>query len=242
MTAMICFFGGDSQTGTTLLAEAVTMSLAAKGAKALLILASGEQDEGFFPGTSAGLGSLLRLQRPAKDDVKACIVRSPGLDYIPGRTDMFKKQFHDPDLIGMIRPLVERDYDVIICDGGHDATTPLPISCLTASDRRFYVLTPGPKCAARFSETWQIVIKALGLDLDEDRIVLNRASSSLSGYSLSDLTSAFGLQGFSVPEYPDSLACEFSGSCPYGKDGPYTRAADLIASDILKFAEKGGQR
>ncbi len=236
MAKLICFFGGDSQTGTTLLSEAVSMSLAERGRRVLLILASGEQDEGYLPRPSAGLDTLLRISRLIREDVKNCVAQAKGFDYIAGSSDMLKKQFFDPELIRAVRGFADRDYDFIICDGGHDATLPLPISCLTAAERRFYVLTGGVKCVTRFGETFRTVIRALGLDMAGDAIVLNMARSLPSCYSLSDLSSAFGLPGFSVPWHENGQIYEFSGSCAYKKEASYTAAVDLIASAIEEGA------
>ncbi|MBR0140370.1 MAG: hypothetical protein IJM17_08820 [Firmicutes bacterium] len=234
MSSLICFFGGDSQTGTTLLSEAVCLSLSAKGKKVLFIMASGEQSEGYLPQPPADLGTLLRISRLIKEDVKNCIASGRDFDYIAGSRDLLKKQFYDPALIGRIKAFVSKDYDYIVCDGGHDASLPLPVSCLAAADRRYYVLSGGVKCVTRFSETWQAVIRGLGLDISGDRLVLNKADAGLSGYGLSDLASAFSLEGFSVPRYENERLYEFSGSCAYGKVPSYSAAVDLIADDIAK--------
>ena len=234
MAKLISFFGGDSQTGTTTLSIAAAQSLSLKGKKVLLILASCEIDEGYFEEAKTDIGGLLRLSKITKEDVSSCITGLKNYDLIAGSKDMTVKQFFEPSLIKTVRQAVDRNYDFIIVDAGHDATLALPVSALLEADRRYYVLTGNAKCAARFAAVNQVIIKGLLLDESGDRLILSKAKNSGSDYALADLISSFDMEGFEIPYFEQAGFFEFQKKSAYGEVTAFTRAVDAVAQDIQR--------
>ena len=236
MAKVIAFFGGDSQTGTTSVAASVCEALSQKGFKVLFILASCEGADEQFPSKQADLGTLLRISRVIREDIESCTVKGKSFDFIPGPSDLLKKQFFEPALISRIAALCGGSYDFIICDAGRDVTLPLPVSCLAAADRRFYVLTGNAKCVSRFSETLS-VLRGLRLDETRDMLILNKALAAPSLYTLGDLAKTFGMKGLSLVRFENPELYEFNRAPVFGRDAGFTRGIGFIADEIA--AESG---
>ena len=237
MAKVITFFGGDSQTGTTTVAASVCEALSQKGFRVLLILASCEGADEQFPSKQADLGTLLRISRVIREDVEGCTVKGKSFDYIPGPADLLKKQFFEPSLISRIASLCAPTFDFIICDGGRDVTLPLPVSCLTAADRRFYVLTGNAKCVSRFSSTLS-TLRGLRLDESSDAVILNKMQTAPSFYTLSDLTKTFGMQGLSLVRFENPELYEFNRASVFGRDPGFSRGIGFIADEIASESRR----
>lgn len=235
MAKIITFFGGDSQVGTTLLAASVVQSLTSRKKKTILILGSTEVNEDIFR-SSAGtnLDSLLRQTKYSKEDVASCICKTELFDMIDGSSDTLSKQFYPVDIMKNITPILAREYEYIIIDGGHDATLPVPTSALITADRRYYVLTGNQKCITRFSKIYTDIIKGLDLNEEGDKLVVNKDNPRTQAkYALEDIQNmTINIPGITVPEYDNPFLCEFDRTTAYLRSPAYKKAVDLIAEDI----------
>ena len=238
MAKTITFFGGDSQVGTTLIAASVAQSLTARKKKTVLVLASTEVNENNFISSSGGsLENLLRQNRIGKEDIASAITKTDIFDMINGGADVLSKQFYPVDIMGSLFPLLKREYEYIILDGGHDATLPVPISALQFADRRYYVLTGNQKCITRFLSVYRNILKGLDLDEDGDKLVVNKDNPRVqTKYALEEIQKmTVNLPGIIVPEYDNPYLCEFDKTTAYLRSPAYKNAVDLIAEDILNM-------
>jgi len=232
MAKVITLFGGDSQTGTTLLSGSLSQALKQKGST-LFIMASSEISEGYFTDTRRNdLGYLLRLKSIRPVDIKNCIVSLPEFDLILGISDPLKKQFFDGEMLSKLIELLGKDYEYIVIDGGHDITLPLCVSSLVSADLRLYILTGTEKCISRFRVSYGTVIEGLGLNLENDRIVVNKESKRNSTYTLDEAVNLLGLNGFSVPIYDNPHRYELDRTSAYLKDAAYQKAVNVISEYI----------
>lgn len=232
MAKVITLFGGDSQVGTTLLAGALSQSLKQKGST-LLIMASSEISEGYFTDSRRNdLGYLLRLNSIKPSDIKNCIVNLPEFDMLLGISEPLKKQFFDAEMLPRIIELLSKDYEYIVLDGGHDVTLPLCVSALVSADLRLYILTGDEKCISRFRVSYSTVIEGLGLNLEEDRLIINKDSKKYSTYTLEEVENLLGLSGFAIPRYENAARYEFDRVSAYAKDLAYQKAVNMICEYI----------
>lgn len=238
MAEFITFFGGDSNTGTTLLAAAFAAEMTAQNKKVLFLSASQEADEGWFSNGAGGFGSLLRLEAPSSADLASAVSNGKGrfaFDCISPAKDILNRQFYRPQLIKAIRLWADRSYDLIVADAGSDATLPLPAACLAWADRRCYVLTGSAKGLVRFETVFRTVLKGLALDWEKDLLVLNKAGESPLHARLSHLTDAFGLKGFSVPFSEDGHSWELNPQDAFRKE-PQAGALKELAEALTAKA------
>ena len=235
MSKSIAFFGADSGVGTTMTAASIAAALKARKNKVLLLLTSSEIDENWFmPSASSDLGVLLRRTKLDKNDLANAITKTDSFDFIRGSRDPLKKQFYDIKMMPSIMSLLSNDYDYIIIDAGSDVSLPLSCSALMYSDRRFYVFDGGAKSTGRFLISKEMVIDGLGLDMTNDKLILNKESRRVGGrYDLDTTRSKIGMDGFSLPAYDNSYAYEMEGEIPYPKAGSsYAKSINLIADEI----------
>lgn len=235
MSKLITFFGGDSQVGTTSIAASAAQALKGRGSKVLLILASSEIEEEWFSNEpKADLGILLRSNKVTRDDLDKSIIEAKEFDFIRGIKDPLKKQFFEPKMLSQIKTLKENEYDYILIDGGHDITLPLCIEALSLADKRYYILTGNQKCLTRFKVSLVNVIEGLGIDLDSDKLIINKESRKGITYDADAIKNMFSKEGFSVPKYDNPETYEFDKTCPYGKAGSaYQKAIGMIVTDII---------
>lgn len=240
MAQTITFFGGDSQVGATSIAASVAQHLNSKGKRVLLILASSEIEEGWYSDEpKADFGVLLRLNKITREDIDRSIIQAKEFDFIHGIKDPLKKQFFEPKTLGKIKSIVENTYEYIIIDGGHDITLPLCVEALFIADKRYYVVTGNQKCLTRFRVSYETVIEGLGVDLDNDMLVINKESKKTISYDSAAIKNMFGKEGISVPLYDNPAAFELDKTCPYSRAGSsFQKAIGLIADDIILSASK----
>ena len=240
MAEIITFFGGDSQVGLTLLTQSIAQGLKSRAKKCLVIFASSEIDEGYLPTEKAGnLGTLLRLSKVEYSDVMPCIEKGSDFDYIKGPSDILKKQFFSAELLDDISKLLTREYDYILIDAGHDVTLPLCVGALMLANRRFYVLTGSEKCIARYKASSLSVIDGLGVDTEEDRLIINKENKKIATYLSGEMFNLLGKEGFSVPMYDNYLRCEVDKSTAFNRDNTYQKAILMITDEIMHLTPKG---
>jgi len=235
MSKLITFFGGDSQVGCTSIAASVAQAIKGKGYKVLLILASSEiEEEWFLNEPKADLGILLRSNKITREDLEKSVISAKEFDFIRGIKDPLKKQFFEPKLLSQIKTLTENEYDFIIIDGGHDITLPLCIESLAIANRRYYILTGNQKCLTRFKVSYVNVIEGLGLDLENDKLIINKEYRKGITYDADAIKNMFSKEGFSVPRYDNPETYEFDKTSPYSRAGSaFQKAIGNITADIL---------
>lgn len=240
MAEIITLFGGDSQVGLTLLTQSLAQGLKSKGKKVIIIFASSEIDEGYLPVEKAGnLGTLLRLSKLDFEDVLACIENAPEFDYINGPSDMLKKQFFSAELLEDVTKCLVNKYDYILIDAGHDVTLPLCASALMLANRRFYILVGSEKCLARFKASKLSVLEGLGLNSEEDRLIINKDNKKTATYLAPEVCDILGKEGFGVPQYDNPQRCEVDKSTAFSRDISYQKAVLSITDEIMHIAPKG---
>lgn len=239
MGEVIAFFGGDSQVGLTLLTASIAQGLKTKAKKCLVLFASLEVEEAYFPQEKAGnLGTLLRLSKVEKNEAEAVIEEGKDFDYIKGPSDLLKKQFFDPGLLDRLIDLVSNRYDFILIDAGHDVTLPLCAASLSAANRRYYVLTGSEKCINRYKASYSSVIEGLGLNTNRDKLIVNKENKKTSTYLTSEVCTLLGKEGFAVPFYEYPMRCEVDKDTAFSRDSLYQKAVLAIVNDILEIEPK----
>ena len=217
MAEFLTFFGGDHHAGTTLLAYRTAALLHEQGKRVLLLYASQEGFEGWLGSGSSGFDRLLHAFPPGTAELEAAITKGEP-DAIYPTPDLLAKPYFRPELIKSIKAYGAKKYDVIVADGGCDASLPLPAACLAWADRRCYVCTGNAKALVRFGESYRTVIKGLGLDTSGDVLLLNKAGESPLLADAAALREAFVLRTLTMPCSSDAAVWELKPQLAFSKE------------------------
>lgn len=175
MERIIGFFGGDSQTGTTMLAWSFAERLSEKGRRVLLVFGSGKDDRFFFDeGTERSIDDLkaaLRSGRVEREDVFACMEKRKAMWILPGTKNSLLAEYFLENTFQILLEEIEADFDEVVIDGGSDLRLGLTISALHACSHRCFVVTQQLKCLHRYVQNRGRLLNPLGLD---GQIILNQ--------------------------------------------------------------------
>lgn len=213
LNEVITFFGADAKVGTSMIAQSVAEELAAKKKNVLLIFASQELFDEFL-NTEDNHTSIddIHLTDPAKltfNDMEHIIQKTGTFDYIKGCVRPTELRFYHEDILKSIITLVQKRYDYVIIDGGHNYQYPLPVYSLLVATKRVYVVTQDYKTIARFNSTVKTILAADALKtLASEEIVLNRYNKNDGIYSAENIKEIFELPITLVPRAKGGASCE----------------------------------
>lgn len=180
MAQIIGFFGGDSNVGTTMIAQSVAEILTRENMKTLFIMGSGKagveymEIEGFR--TFDCIRSNIISNSLAREDLRQVIFRHRNL-YCMGSVDSSFNAFKFPLNTYDVLKVQLEDFDYIIIDGGCAYNLAMVISALNASDKIFLVLNQQSKTLERFKDSVSRVIGPLGVEYS---VILNRYIKDIS--------------------------------------------------------------
>lgn len=164
MEKTVAFYGGDSQTGTTMLAVSTAVLMARQGKRVLMIAASDHSGDLWIP-TSEGnfLDDLLTdLQEHSLtwEKIRQYILTEAGVDFLPGIRENHRDDFHEKDL-SQICWLAEMHYDRILVDCGCGPATGLTAAAVRSGERAVVVITQQEKCLLRLQKKMQMLDRLL---------------------------------------------------------------------------------
>ena len=195
MERVIGFFGGDSQTGTTMLAWSFAERLSEKGRRVLLIFGSGKDDRFFFDGGTGtsidDLKAALRSGKVERDDVFACMEKRKSMWILPGTKNSLSAEYFLENTFQILLEELEADFDEVVIDGGSDLRLGLTISALHICSHRCFVITQQLKCLHRYIQNRGHLLKPLGID---GQVVLNQYRKDPSLFLKKDVCRMLGTE------------------------------------------------
>lgn len=237
MKKIISFFGGDSNVGTTMIAQSVAEELANKhNQRVLFIMASCKLGIDYIPdGSEASLDDIrvnITNRTIVENDVLGIIGSVNKLDYIPPIKGIETAIYYGIDDIGqLIEPIAKR-YDYFVIDGGCDLNLGLNISALKYATEIYYVVTQSPKCIRRFNVLKKSILEPLGF---EGSIIVNKHINNPVIYSFTQIKEILGAErNYKVQFVKDGIIAESeSQTLVKLRHAAFESDIDLITGDIL---------
>ncbi|MBR3785206.1 MAG: hypothetical protein IKJ77_02225 [Firmicutes bacterium] len=195
MEHVIGFFGGDSQTGTTMTAWSFAERLSAKGRRVLLIFGSGGDDQAVIPmenGRSIDdLKAFLRSGRVEREELFQCLEKKKELWMLHGTKNSLTAEYFMEDTFQILLADVELDFDDVVIDGGSDIRLGLTVSALNLCSDRFFVLTQQAKSLHRYMRRKQYFFDPLGF---RGQVIVNRYRKDPALFLKKDLCRILGTE------------------------------------------------
>lgn len=202
MEHVIGFFGGDSHTGTTIIAWSFAERLSAHGKRVLLIFGSGNDDRILLSGDNGqsidNLKAMVRSGRVERDDVLASTIKRNRLVILPGIKNILGTDYFLENTFQMLLASLDGEFDAVVIDGGSDPRLGLTISALHASRDRYFVVTQEAKALHRYLQKQKQLLAPFGL---EGRIIVNQYRRDPSLYLKKDISRMLGADVFTVVPY-----------------------------------------
>lgn len=240
MKKTIGFFGGDSQVGTTMLAQSAAELLKAREQKVLLILGSGKYGEEFLNlGTRHSIDDLKAAVRSGKvsfEDLTQAMEETRGLWVLPAVRNPLNAKYFPENTYEVMLASIGEDFDYIVIDGGDNANLGLTISALNASDERFLIITQQSKSIQRFRILKKNILDPLNLS---GRLVINKYLKDPALLMKKDILSLCQMEeALTIPyiEYGWQAEMEGRSLLHFPK---FAKSAGKLA-DIFEPAEKEG--
>lgn len=228
MNNRVVFYGADSQVGTTMLAVSAARLLAKEGKRVLLIDASFEPVDPWYPkAASTSVDDLLPLIQSGsltEEDIRQNIVTDQGIDILPGTRRGTGRSCTGEDL-DSICSLTEKAYDWILADGGcGHGNGPSPAALKKSC--AVLVLTQQEKCLRRFEEK----MGALNTQISPRQLyAVNKFNRSGAFYTEKELAQRLGCVREAIRTVP---------YIPYGWQAELDRTTLLRYRSFRQAAEK----
>ncbi len=170
---VISIIGGDSQVGTTMIAQSLGESLAFYGKKVILLLASGNYGNDFLKQGAYSIDNLGGKNETENNanEIREVIEYTGELAFIGGIKKIQELPFFSIKFVGKIAKELQNDFDFMIVDGGSNINSPLMISSLLFADVRFTVLTQHEKSVKRYRNIRELLLEPKNL---KGKIILNK--------------------------------------------------------------------
>lgn len=153
MKKIIGFFGGDSQVGTSMLAQSMAELLQQRGQRVLYILGSSKFGDEFFNidehRSIDDLKASVRSGRVKREDLFQNLTQVRGLWVLPAVRNPLTSKYFTENTYEIMLKEAESEFDYTVIDGGCDANQGLTISALNTADFRFFVTTQQSKVIRR---------------------------------------------------------------------------------------------
>ena len=167
MKNVIGFFGGDSQVGTTMIAQSFAELLADQGLKVLLVSASGKYGDTFIKmGATHSIDDLkasIRSGKVDREELLQSLEKKKNLWILPGVRNPLLAKYFPENTIQVLLDAVREDFEYMIVDGGSDYHLGMTISALNDSDMRFFITTQQAKSLYRHALYQKQIMKPLQL-------------------------------------------------------------------------------
>lgn len=175
MEDVIGFFGGDSQTGTTMIAWSFAERLSEGRKKVLFLLGSGNEDHLYLAAENFhsmdDLKAMIRSGRVEKEDLFQSMDKRKKLWVLPGTKNSLSAEYFLENTFQILLENVKEAFDYVVIDGGSNLRLGLTISALNVSSIRFFVITQQAKTLRRFIRNRERLLQPLGMN---GQIILNR--------------------------------------------------------------------
>ncbi len=175
MKHVIGFFGGDSQVGTTMIAQSLAEFLADQGCKVLLILGSGNYGDAYLrnnPGHSIDdLKAGIRSGKVDTEELMQSLQQKKNLWVLPGVRNPLTAKYFPENTYDVLLKNGKSCFDYAIIDGGCDYQLGITISALNYCDSRYFVITQQAKSLARYGLYQRQIFQPLGI---EGKMIINK--------------------------------------------------------------------
>ena len=229
MKKCVVFYGGDSQTGTTMLAISAAELLAGAGKRILLIGASSHPEDLWLPQSAASslddLHPALKEGTLTGEEIRRTVVTARGVDILSGTRSGYGGKFGPEDL-KTVCSLVCEDYDWILLDGGCGPPESFTMAALRCGQKAILVLTQQEKCLQRFAAKVSGLERALP---PQQLYVVNKFNDSGAFYTEKELAERLGCS----PEHLKPI-----GYVPFGWQAEMDRVPLLNHRKFRKDMEK----
>jgi len=172
---IIGFFGGDSQVGTTMIAQSLAEFLADHGCKVLLILGSGNYGDTYLKNNPTNsiddLKADIRSGKVDTEELMQSLQQKKTLWILPGVRNPLTAKYFPENTYDVLLETGKSRFDYVIIDGGWDYQLGITISALTYCDSRFFVITQQAKSLARYGFYQQQIFGPLGI---EGKLIINK--------------------------------------------------------------------
>ena len=213
MFKVISVFGGDSNVGTSIIAQSMAEIAAEKGERVLFMEASDRTLGSYVEFTDEGRDRTEPL--PSIDDIvkgkdsESCILSAGSFAVIRGGQSVKQESFRKNFVFKLIQSVSE-NFDRIVIDSGSNAGSNLSISALLASDRRFFIVRQNPKCIERFKKTAEEVLISEEIYRKGDKIIVNAFRKNKLLYSKAQVESTLLRNTYILPFVREGLRCEYT--------------------------------
>lgn len=239
MPHIISFLGGDSQVGSTMIAQSVAESLCRQREKVLFIAGSGKAGDDFIdcmPQQSIdrlSIHILSGLLQPK--ELFAMIEQKPGLNIISGT--MHPKQIGQlpENTFEVLVNQLEDEFDYVIIDGGDGNRENLTMSALQAATSVYLIITQQPKAVRRL----QFFEQQFGRDIGATRkIILNKFLRDPSLLTKREVEKMTKLKVEAVIPYVEYGWQAEMEKHTLMKDKRFEQAVDLLVETIIPKEEE----
>lgn len=213
MFKVISVFGGDSNVGTSIIAQSMAEIAAEKGERVLFIEASDRVLGSYVEFIDEGRDSTEPL--PSIDDIvkgkdsESCILTAGSIAVIRGGQSVKQESFRKNFVYKLIQSVSDY-FDRIVIDAGSNAGSNLSISALLASDRRFFIVRQNPKCIERFKKTAEEVLIPEEIYKKGDKVIINAFRKNKLLYSKAQIESTLLRNTYILPFVREGLRCEYT--------------------------------
>lgn len=236
MEHIIGFFGGDSQTGTTMMAWSFAERLADQGRKVLLVFGSGNDDQVFVLGKNGksldALKASIRSGQIEREDLFSCFEQRKQLWILPGTKNSLTAEYFLENTFQILLEKIEGDFEAVVIDGGSDFRLGLTISALNACTQRYFVLTQEAKCLHRYLQNKKRLLEPLGL---EGMAVLNQYRKDPALFLKKDVCRMLGAEEMAIVPF---VECGWQAEMEKKnllQSPRYARAIDDLTSAFAAF-------
>ena len=202
MKKVIVFFGGDSQVGTTMIAQSFAELLSQRGHRVLFILGSGKYGDSFIkmglPHSIDDLKAGIRSGKIEKEELMQSLEMKKNLLILPGvRNPLMAKHFPE-NTYQILLESAKEEFDYIVIDGGSEFQLGITISALNYSDERFFLTTQQAKSLYRYALYRKQIFEPLNL---KSRLIINKYLRDPALFLKSDILKFCGVSEAKVVPY-----------------------------------------
>ena len=241
MKEIISFLGGERQVGTTMIAASFSEYLAGKGERVLLVLGSGNCDDGLIPKEGHSIDELkaaLRSGRVEKEEVMQILEKRKNLWILPGVKDCLTAKYFPENTWELLLNLLDDDFDYIVIDGGANVQIGLFVSALNVSSKRFFVITQQPKILRRYLQYEKQILQPLHKG---GVLIVNKYLKDPAFLLKRDLLGLTGQQElFPIPYVEYGLQAEMEEKTLLSSR-PFEKAVEKLVDSVSPKERKSGK-
>ena len=221
MSRKIAFIGGDSQVGTTMVAQAVAEEISSRRGRVLFVQASGKFGDDYFNNrdgrTIDGIRANLINGHLDKYELGQNLAEEGDLYILPAVKNYAAAASYTESVM---EPLVQAasDFETVIFDCGDDMRSGLALSAAMVCSERYVVVTQQEKTLRRFRCLREQALDVLGL---AGKLIINKY---ITDFSL-----------LSEKEIERMLNMESAGKIPYIEYGWQAEIERKTLMGAMKF-------